>query len=153
MIQSKSGYISKTIEYKERFDPSIIKAQVEPSEIISWAHNRSCTRLYTLSIKSFKYQYHKSSSLFLDIYDFTLDKSTPLSSSIIIRMHQLKQQPQKSFLLANDNEDSVFLTKNLGQGDNTIQIQVSNFEERVVILNSKEKRLHLVSLDLIHSNI
>lgn len=84
------------------------------------------------------------------MYDFTTDKSSSLSSSRIIRMSQLRQQPKRSFLLATENEESGPFSKNLGKGDNVIQIQVSDFEEWLVILNRHESKLHLLSLGLLN---
>jgi hypothetical protein len=65
-------------------------------------------------------------------------------------MSQLRQQPKRSFLLATENEESGPFSKNLGKGDNVIQIQVSDFEEWLVILNRHESKLHLLSLGLLN---
>jgi hypothetical protein len=69
------------------------------------------------------------------MYDFSADKSTPLSSSRIIRLSQLKQQPRRSFLLATKNIDGF--SRNL---DHKIQIQVSDFEDWVIIFNRQGKQ-------------
>jgi hypothetical protein len=65
-------------------------------------------------------------------------------------MSQLRQQPKRSFLLATENEESGPFSKSLGKGDNVIQIQVSDFEDWLVILNRHENKLHLLSLGLLN---
>jgi hypothetical protein len=65
-------------------------------------------------------------------------------------MSQLRQQPKRSFLLATENEESGPFSKSLGKGDNVIQIQVSDFEDWLVILNRHEHKLHLLSLGLLN---
>jgi hypothetical protein len=75
--------------------------------------------------------------MFLDLYDFTPNKFTQLSSSRISEISQLNQKPMRSFLLTSD--DSGTSSKSQGKDDNNIQIQVSDFENRLLILNRKEK--------------
>jgi hypothetical protein len=116
---------------------------------IAWAHNRSCTRLYAISKQSIKGN-KSEESMFLDLYDFTANKFTQLSSSRISEISQLNQKPMRSFLLSSYIDDSGTSSKSQGKDDNNIQIQVSDFEDRLLILNRKEQKLHYLFLGQIH---
>ena len=56
----------------------------------------------------------------------------------------------RSFLLTSYIDDSGTSSKSQGKDDKNIQIQVSDFEDRLLILNRKEQKLHYLSLDQIH---
>ena len=56
----------------------------------------------------------------------------------------------RSFLLTSYIDDSGPPIKSQDKDDNNIQIQVSDFEDRLVILNRSKKTLHYLFLGLIH---
>ena len=69
--------------------------------------------------------------------DFTGGKSKPLSSSRIVRISQLKQKPKIIFHLdmkydVPDDPEEIYEIE-----DNHIQIQVTDFEDKLLLINVK----------------
>lgn len=60
----------------------------------------------------------------------------------------MRQQPKRSILLTTEKEEYGLFSKGLGKGDNLIQIQVSDLEDWLVILNLHQNKLHFLSLGL-----